>query len=646
MAPRPGNRAAGRPRSTRSLTTAKKRSRPRPARRPGRRPRPAPWSHVQLSIFLLAIAATLTLFVGGLLYLYLLLDVPRLQSVAAYRPPMTSRVLDRHGRVVARFFKENRLVVPISEMPPLLAKAFVAAEDSRFYQHPGVDIWSIFRAMLHNISARGSAHGGSTITQQVTRALLLSRKKLYSRKIKEAILAYRIDSQLSKDEILYIYLNQIYLGDRAYGVGAAAETYFNKKIGDLTLGEIALLAGLPQSPSRYSPRKNMTLARRRQAYVLNRMAEEGYISAEEARRAYGRPLVLAPAVSWSGNRYFVQQVRRLVEKKYGAGRLNTDGLTIVTTLDQTVQRAAEQTLAQGIAGLGIVDRNGETVQAGLVAIEVGSGKVRGVAGGTGFEQSQYNRAVQARRQPGSAMKPLVYAAALEQGFTPQSVLDDSPLHLPGAGRGKVWAPQNFDRRFHGPMTLSEALIRSNNIVTIKLLQAVGVKQVVGLARRMGISAPLPADLSLALGSAGISLLELTNAYTVFADHGRYQAPFFIEKIYDRNGRLLEENKPRPVQVLAPAVADAIARMLARVVTDGTGRAAGKGISGPVAGKTGTTDANVDAWFIGYTPRLAAGVWVGFDRPHSMGRAATGGRIAAPLWRDFIQQVRAGAVAGN
>ncbi len=637
MAPRPGNRTAGRPRATRPAATAKKRS---------RRAAPPVLTHVHLSIFLVAIAALLTLFIGGLLYLYMLLDVPRLQSVAAYRPPMTSRVLDRQGRVVARFFEENRLVVPIGEMPPLLAKAFVAAEDSRFYEHPGVDIWSIFRALVHNIGAGGSAHGGSTITQQVTRALLLSRKKLYSRKIKEAILAYRIDSQLSKEEILHIYLNQIYLGDRAYGVGAAAETYFNKKVGDLTLGEMALLAGLPQSPSRYSPRKNMTLARRRQAYVLNRMAEEGYISPEEARRAHGRPLLLAPASRAGANNYFIQQVRRLVERKYGARRLRTDGLTIVTTLDPVVQRAAEQTLAKGVAGLGLVDQQGETVQAGLVAIEVGSNRVLGVAGGTGFGQSQYNRAIQARRQPGSAMKPLVYAAALEQGFTPQSVIDDRPLRLPGAGRGKVWTPHNFDRKFHGPMTLAEALVRSNNIVTIKLLQAVGVQQVIGLARRMGISSPLPADLSLALGSAGVSLLELTNAYTVFADHGRYRPPVFIEKIYDRDGRLLEENQPRPLQVLAPAAAEAIGRLLARVVSEGTGRLAGKGISGPVAGKTGTTDANVDAWFIGYTPGLAAGVWVGFDRPHSMGRGATGGRIAAPLWRDFIGRVQAGAIGGN
>lgn len=602
------------------------------------------WTDVHLIVMLLSIAAFLTVFIGFLLYLYVLLDVPNIRSVAAYRPPMTSRVLDRNGAVVARFYEENRIVVPLKEMPVLLGQAFVAAEDDRFYDHPGVDLWSIFRAMVHNISAGSRAHGGSTITQQVTRSLLLSRKKLFSRKIKEAILAYRIDSRLSKDEILYIYLNQIYLGSQAYGVGAAAETYFNKSVGQLDLAEMALLAGLPQSPSRYSPYRNMELARQRQMYVLNRMAEEGYISADQARAAYGKKIRLAPASSGSGNEYFIQQVYSLLDEMYGDKRVRTEGFTIRTTLDQDLQLAAEQTLAQGIPRLGIIDDRGESPQAGLIALEIGSGKVRAVAGGTGFASSQFNRATQARRQPGSAMKPLVYAAAFENKFTPETVFEDAPLKLPGSGRGKFWIPKNFDNTFHGPMSLGEALVTSNNIVTIKLLKAVGVKRVVALARKMGITSPMANNLSLALGSADLSLIELTAAYTAFADHGRYNDPVFIDSIHSRDNDVVYAHTPAPAQVISRATADLISSLLARVVASGTGQLAGKDLPLSVAGKTGTTDSNVDAWFIGYTPRLAAGVWIGFDRQRSMGAGATGGRIAAPVWNDFIRRAGKKAIA--
>ena len=594
------------------------------------------WTHVQLNRFLLGIAVLLSAFIGLVLFLFVLLDLPDLRTVAAYRPNMTSLVLDRHGQVVERFFEENRLVVPLREMPPLLPKAFVAAEDARFYQHPGVDAWSVFRALLHNIRAGARAQGGSTITQQVTRDLLLTRKKLYTRKLKEAILAYRLDANLSKDDILHIYLNQIYLGEQAFGVAAAAETYFGKKIGELDLAEIAVLAGLPQAPSRYSPFKNMALAKKRQAYVLNRMAEDGYISAVAAQQAYARSLRLAAPDRIEVNGYFVQQIRNILTEKYGWQRLATGGLTIHTTLDSRLQAAAAAVLAEGLTARSEPGRGDQQRQGALLAMETGTGRVRAVTGGRSFAASQFDRAIQARRQPGSAMKPFVYAAALESGLTPETIIEDSPLTLPGQGNGQAWEPRNFDGRFRGPMTLREALVQSNNIVTIKLLQQVGIGRVVALAKRCGISSPLSADLSLALGSSGLSLLELTAAYAVFANDGRYLAPVFVDKVVDRDGVVLEENRPRARTAISVAAARQISRLLAEVITNGTGREAG-GLPVAASGKTGTTDDNIDAWFVGYTPGLAVGVWIGYDRQKSMGQEATGGHVAAPIWREFMRR---------
>lgn len=592
------------------------------------------WTHVHCLVFIFAITCLLSLFIGGVLYLYSLLDIPDFRSLESYRPMMASRVVDRHGVEVERFFQENRIVVPLARMPALLPEAFVAAEDARFYSHQGVDVWSVLRALLYNVRAGGRAQGGSTITQQVTRSLLLSRKKLYSRKLKEAIFAYRIDSLLSKDEILYIYLNQIYLGEGSYGVAAAAHTYFGKEVSELGLAEMALLAGLPQAPSRYSPFKNPQLAKQRQAYVLNRMAEDGFISAAAAREAYAEELHWAAPDDRTEGAYFVQHVRNYLEQKYGRQQLLTGGLTIYTTFDRAVQDAASQAVKTGVDAVksrqaGILS----TPQASLVAMELQTGRVLALVGGTSFERSQFDRATQARRQPGSAMKPIVYAAALANGFRPDSLLDDRPLKLHGAGSGQLWEPRNFDNRFHGLTTLYDGLIYSRNIVTIKLLQETGVDEVIRLARKLGIRSELTADLSLALGSSGLSLLELTAAYTAFGNNGRYVAPLFVSRVEDRYGRVLEENFANPEQVLPEAVAGMMSGMLRGVIGEGTGKRA-QGIKG-AAGKTGTTDHNVDAWFIGYTDTMVAGVWLGNDLNEPLGAGETGGRAAAPIWRDFM-----------
>ncbi len=606
--------------------------------------RSKPWSHVQCTLFLLGISLLLTIFIGLTLYLFILLDIPNLKSVKDYQPKMASLVLDRDHKVIKRIYEENRRVVSLDMMPELLPKAFVAAEDSRFYQHPGVDIWSIFRALFHNIRAGAKSHGGSTITQQVTRSLLLSRKKVYSRKVKEAILAYRIDTVMSKDDILYIYLNQIYLGERAFGVEAAARTYFDRKVRNLTLGQMALLAGLPQAPSRYTPFKNMELARNRQAYVLNRMAEEGYITVDEARKAYEEPISLnRKQDDASGGEYYVQYVTNYVNGKYGQELLTVGGLTIYASMDQTLQQKAEASIQRGLAAFSGKNEKGENPQAAMLVMESGSGKVRALVGGADFAASQFDRAIQARRQPGSAFKPVVYAAALEKGFTPESILVDEPLNLAGTGRGKTWQPRNFENIYYGPTSLSTGLIHSRNIVAIKLLQKVGIDRVVKMARNLGIRSKIEPDLTLALGSSEVSLLEMTGAYTPFANNGSYTPPILIERIIDRHGNVLEENLSQKVRVMSERTAKQMDQMLQGVINKGTGKEA-QGLKVAAGGKTGTTDSYMDAWFIGYTKDFVTGVWVGHDKKTSLGKGASGGKVAAPIWLDFMKQVESGGAS--
>lgn len=623
--------------------TVRKAATKRPASRCGPQ---KTYSHIHCIGFLLFITFLLSFFIGGTLYLFILLDIPDIRSIQNYRPHLTTCILDAEGNITARVYKENRILVSLKQMPPLLPKAFVAAEDARFYQHQGVDLWSILRALSHNLMVGGRGQGGSTITQQMTRSLLLSRKKLYSRKIKEAILAYRIDSLLTKEDILFIYLNQIYLGEGAHGVEAAANTYFDKHVHELSLAEIAVLAGLPKAPSRYSPLNNMKLAKKRQAYVLNRMAEEGYITPTAARTAFNQPLQLARQDRADANGYFVQYVLNYADNKYGKETVLTGGLTIYTTLDQKMQKTAANSINKGVSDLAArrnanirsaKRRPGEIPQGSLVVLEHETGRIKAMVGGTDFTASQFNRAVQARRQPGSAFKPIVFAAALETGFTPATRIDDKPLRLPGPTRNEMWEPKNFDGKFNGPTTLRAGLIDSRNIVAIRLLQEVGVEPVTRLAREMGIDSPLAGNLSLALGSSEVSLLELVAAYGAFGNGGRYIRPISINKITDRDGKILEKNTTESRSVMDARTAYQITLMLKGVIGEGTGKAV-KGLDTPVAGKTGTTDHYRDAWFIGYTPELAIGVWIGHDQKRTLGRGETGGRVAAPIWRNFVKAI--------
>jgi penicillin-binding protein 1A len=619
---------------------------------PAARKKPLNEKHIIAYFFVICLL--ITLFMGSLLVGFKALHLPDIGSVATYQPLQATEILDRYGKVIDRIYIENRTVLELAKMGPLLPKAFVAAEDGRFYDHPGLDFWSVFRALIINVKDGRRSQGGSTITQQVARSLLLSPEKTYLRKVKEAILAWRIDSLMTKDEILYIYLNQIYLGESAHGVEAAAQVYFGKHVSELTLGEMAILAGLPQAPSRYSPFDHLELAQQRQRYVLNRMAEDGYVTSDAAREAFLAPIQLKkPEIrERTNNGYFVQLVRKQAEQELGVS-LNHAGVRIFTTLDSVLQLAATNSLRRGVLA-SFVRSSGtlspasqgkkqslETPQGALVSLEACTGHVRALVGGLDFATSPFDRATQGRRSAGSVFKPLIYATALANGWRPDSMILDAPLSIRGHG-GKLWQPQNFSGDFQGAISLSAALTHSLNVVTVRLLQKVGIDKVRSLARDVGIQEPITADLSLALGATGVSLLEITGAYSPFVCEGKFAAPVLISRIEDGGGQVLFAKKPETRQVLEPKVARDMQKMLAAVISEGTGKRAA-GLPGLCGGKTGTTDDNRDAWFVGFTSKLITGVWMGYDQNSSLGRDENGGRATAPIWLDFMRQANLEAV---
>jgi len=586
-------------------------------------------------LLLFALAAGLLLFLSSMLGR---LDMPR-AGLDSYRAPEASFVFDDQGRVIGEFHDEFRINVSLADLPEILPMAFVAAEDARFFDHPGIDIFAAIRALIRDISSGAKIQGGSTITMQVARMLLLSPEKTYSRKFRECLLAWRIDRSLSKKRILEIYLNQIYLGDGAYGVEAAARNYFNKSARELNLGEIALLAGLPKAPSRYSPRRNFAAARARQRYVLNRMAAEGIIDGATARSVYSSPPQIAIRRSYysadPAHGYFVAEVEEELRHRFGDDLLRRGGLRVHTSLNSALSRRASVSLARGVAEWRRRHPQREKApEAALVAIDNKSGLVVALAGGLDFESSPFNRATMAMRQPGSAFKPVIYAAAFERGLSPSERIDDSPLSLPGRRPGEVWSPRNFDGRYHGPTTLTDGLIHSRNVVTVKLMRKITLEPVISLAEKLGLKMPDEADLSLALGSAEVSLLSLTRAYCAFADKGALPRISLISRIEDSGGSEIARFVPGGRRVLSPGVADMVAEILGRVIREGTGRRA-RGVSSRAAGKTGTSNGFKDAWFIGFTPGYTCGVWLGFDDGAGLGEAESGGCLAAPIWRDFM-----------
>ncbi len=757
------------------------------------------WTPLRILGVVAALCAGLfLLFLVGLSF-YFRAVLPRVDRLADYNPPIVSQVLGDDGKLVGEFYLERRTVVPVDRIPKRLIQAFVSAEDANFYQHKGIDYVGILRATFKNIITLSKKEGASTITQQVAKSMLLTPEKSFSRKIKEAILAKRMEDQLSKDEILYIYLNQIYLGAGSYGVQVAAESYFDKDVEQLNLAEMAMLAGLPKAPNNYSPIKHLERARERQRYVLERMVKEGYITEAEAEHARNTPLVIRTRKKVNGEQsaYFLEYLRIQLEGRYGEEQLYRKGLKIYTTMNAEMQRGAWEGVTNGLKALdkrqgfrgalkqlkdgevegfcrqveegidspslrqggtyrgvivavnpglvsvtvrvgdriGILERQnmawagklelvasfgasgkvkekvlglGSVIevsvvtsdqnkggavfaldqeplaQAALIALDPRSGAIKAMIGGYDFRKSQYNRAVQARRNPGSAFKPIIYAAALDKGLTPATLIDDSPVEYPGGG-GKSWTPRNYDGVYRGPVTMREALTDSINMVSIKILDAIGVAYAMEYAKKLGITSQLSGNLTLALGASSVTPLELTNAYATFASGGYRLTPFAIIKVVDRQGRVLQEittpklplftpltsagqqqpegttslpSQPadappqqpgtepadpppllsliQPVQAISPETSFVITSLLQSVVQSGTGRRA-LAVGRPVAGKTGTTNDMKDAWFVGYIPQLVAGVWVGYDQEKSLGAAGSGGHAAAPIWTEFMQK---------
>jgi penicillin-binding protein 1A len=597
-----------------------------------------------LKVLFALIFIILLVTVGGTVTYYAMtLDLPGIDALKDYRPSIASSVYDENDELIDEFFLEDRKVIKINDVPKMVQHAFVSAEDSRFYQHKGFDLQSIFRAMFKNVEAGKIVQGGSTITQQVAKLMYLSPERKYIRKMKEAILSYRIDKYLTKDEILHLYLNQIYLGHGTYGIESASIGYFGRSAKYLTLPEAALLAGLPKAPSTYSPFLYYERAKQRQIYVLNRMMEDAYITKDQMDAAIAAPLKLRPMKPKDKvAAYFVEHVRRYVQEKYGADVLYKEGLSIYTTLNLSAQKAARDAMQKGLMEM---EERGKyekgLVQGAIYSMDVKTGAIRAMVGGRDYSKSEFNRATQSRRQPGSAFKPLIYTAAFDKGMNPSTVFVDSPIVFedPSQEDG-LWKPKNFDEKFLGPITMRTALVQSRNVVTVKILQEIGMDYATSYAANMGIASPLTRNLSLALGASGVTLQEMVRAYGVLANSGKKVTPYFIRKIIDRTGNVFEETKVQSEQVIDPRIAFMTTYVMQDVVESGTGRRV-KSIGRPVAGKTGTTNDIRDAWFIGFTPSLITGVWIGFDQEKSLGKHEVGGRAAAPIWLYYMEKALQG-----
>lgn len=762
-----------------------------------------------LTLLLGLLASGLAAVIG--LFAYFYFRTPQIEALKNYSPPMVSEVFAADDVKIGEFYRERRLPAQREEIPSLLMKAFVASEDDNFFQHPGIDLRGVVRAMIKNLLAGEVKQGGSTITQQVAKSLLLSSERTFTRKIKEAILAYRIEKYLTKEEILDIYLNQIYLGHGSYGVKAAADNYFGKELSDLNLAEMAILAGLPQAPSRDSPVIHPERAKQRQQYVLQQMEKNGIITREQREEA------LRTLVRVTGKRNyteemapsFTEQVRRYLVEKYSNETLLNGGLKVFTTLHFRYQQAAQAALREGLRELDkrqgwrgplnhlegskgeefarqskelwgtakpvaedryealVTDVRDEAqaiavafgphlgilpfplaawalkpntpskkvvpsallkkgdlllvrlaaeaeldkaslrklaktfpghyvvaleqepqVQGALVSLDPRSGEIRAMVGGYDFRTSQFNRAMQARRQPGSAFKPIIFSAALDHGYTAASMIIDSPVVFDDSVKGEKWKPKNYGGKFEGEIIFRDALIQSRNIPTVKIVEDIGVDYLIAYAEKLGYPQTLQRDFSIALGSAVISPLELATIYCIFANGGIKVEPRFIRRVVGRDGSVLESHDPtdfalspseeaafltsaldkqaqmmkkmaeikseveaepnlyseeekielaNPDRVLSPQTAYLMTNLLKEVVTSGTGYRA-RALNRPAAGKTGTTDDSADAWFIGYTPDLLAAVWAGFDdNSKSLGNQETGARAASPMWLKFMQQ---------
>lgn len=571
---------------------------------------------------------------------------PSVEDIRAFRPNEGSRILDRNGTYLGRLNYVRRINVPLDSVPAHVRQAFLAVEDRRFYEHGGIDWRGVVRATMANVAAFGVREGFSTITMQVARNAFiphLMHERSFRRKFRELGTARRIEQVLTKDEILELYLNIIYLGNGTYGIGAASRDLFGKPVSELTVPEAALLAGLPKAPSSYAPREHPDRARARRDLVLALMVEEGYLTPAAHDSAAAQPLGLAeePWVLARDTSFALDPIRVLVDSVLGDSVPQGD-VVVHTTLDAVAQQAAERAVvAQAAAIQRVADahdrqRGGEDIEGAMVALDPRTGEVRALVGGRHFTRRGFNRALQARRQPGSAFKPFVYAAALADGYTPASTVQDVPVEITDS-LGRTWRPAN-DRGFAGTVTLRRALMRSSNAATVRLSREVGETRVIATARRVGISSHLEPVPSLALGSFEVTPLELVTAYATFANGGMRVRPSLVSRIESPDGQILWQ-APAGVldRALAPADAYQVTSMLRSVVDRGTGYTIrAMGVQGPVAGKTGTTNDAADLWFVGYTPTLVAGFWFGYDQPRSISPNASASEHAVPAWVRFYR----------
>ncbi|EGY53669.1 penicillin-binding protein 1A [Neisseria shayeganii] len=693
----------------------------------------------------------LLLFGIGLLAIAVMVTYPKLptlEAVTHYQPRMPLMIYSSDGKLIGQYGEERRAFTKIDQFPKVLKDAVLAAEDKRFYQHWGVDTTGVMRAVIGNFQAGGVQSGASTITQQVARNFYLTNERTYTRKFNEALLAYKIEQSLTKDQILELYFNQIYLGQRAYGFAAASQIYFNKPVQELSLAEAAMLAGLPKAPSSYNPIVNPERARLRQEYILNNMVQEGMITPQQREQALAEKLVYErQQVDIDQNSLYVAEMaRQEMYDKYGE-EAYTRGFRVYTTVDTESQRVATNALRRALKGFGVgayrgaegyldlgkieadvLDENldqylngfytvdglvpavvlkasrsqievylqggeriklgGNTVsniartinnqnmgdasvrpgalirvrkldrgwqisqvpelQGAIVALDSKTGAIRALVGGFDFHSKSFNRATQAERQPGSTFKPFVYSAALAKGMTAATTINDAPLELPGMGAGgRPWRPKNSDGRYSGFITLRQALTASKNMVSIRIVMAMGIDEAHKYVQRFGFNAQqVPAALSMALGSGSATPLQMAEAYAVFANGGYKISSYVIDRIEDGEGRLRAQMKPlvageNAPQVIDPRNAYIMYSMMRDVIRRGTATRANALGRSDLAGKTGTTNANKDAWFAGFNPDLVAVVYIGFDKPRSMGRAAFGGTIALPVWIDYMRHALKG-----
>ena len=560
-------------------------------------------------------------------------NLPDVRVLRTYVPTETTYIYDVKGKSLASLHGEaNREVVKLDKVNPTLKRAVIAMEDSHFYLHHGINPNSVGRALLVNWERGTVVEGGSTLTMQLVKILFLSRKRMFSRKIAEAVLAIRVEQIFTKDQILEMYLNQIYWGHNNYGIQTAAQSYFAKSADKLNLAESAMLAGLIQSPEEYSPFVNYEVAKQRQSVVLSRMRELGWITVAEEQAARKQKLKLGEITSWQTSElpYITEAVVAELNERFGRDAVLKGGMRVQTTIDYNFQRMAEETVRQ--AHRNLRRRGLYPDQVALASVDPRTHFVKALVGGVSYDKSQFNRALQSRRQPGSSFKPFVYYTAFATGkYSPESTVIDGPVsYRDGSG---WYSPRNYGGGYSGAVSIRTALMKSANVPAVKLGRAVGLDKVIETCRTLGIKSPMEPVTSLPLGAIGMTPLEMAGAYATFASTGWHSDPTIIVRVTDTTGNVLLDNTPKPRRVLDPWAVASLNSVLQNVITGGTGTAAQ--IGRPAAGKTGTTSSERDIWFVGYVPQLATAVWVGNDNYRPLGGGATGGVYVAPIWRDFM-----------